>query len=87
MLLQECSEGDLDAMLAARRPCHYAIANGHHVLWVPKHVPCSFEPSTGRLVVEVGHNCRCAPSVMSPCIWALYMPRLWESVKGKRGQL
>lgn len=62
--VQECSEGDLDAMLAEQRPCHYAIANGHHVLWVPKHVPCSFEPSSGRLVVEVGHNSRCAHPVL-----------------------
>lgn len=60
-MVQECTEGELDAMLAEQRPCHYAIANGHHVLWVPKHVPCFFEQSTGRLVVEVGHNARCGP--------------------------
>ena len=58
---QESSEGELDGTLTTQRPCHYAIANGTHVLWVPKHVPCSFEPSTGRLVVEVGHNARCKP--------------------------
>ncbi|BDA45182.1 hypothetical protein COCOBI_06-6650 [Coccomyxa sp. Obi] len=74
MILQESSESDLDAMLATQRPCHYAIANGTHVLWVPKHVPCSFEPSTGRLVVEVGHNARWLAPLHNPRTHLLKVP-------------
>ncbi|CAL8469049.1 g8590 [Coccomyxa elongata] len=72
--LQESLEGELDAMLATQRPCHYAIANGTHVLWVPKHVPCSFEPSTGRLVVEVGHNARWLAPLHNPRSHLLKVP-------------
>lgn len=52
-------EQQYGAFLSEHRPCHYAIANGHQVLWVPKHTPCWFEPQTGRLVIDMGTQSRC----------------------------
>ena len=58
--LQDSIEAQIQRMLADHRPCHYATtdSSGQDV-WVPKHTPCWFESSSGKLVVDLTSAAKC----------------------------
>ena len=66
LCLQDSIEAQIQRMLADHRPCHYATTDstGQEV-WVPKHTPCWFESSSGKLIVDLTSGAKCeAPTLL-----------------------
>ena len=60
LCLQDSIEAQIQRMLADHRPCHYATtdSDGQDV-WVPRHTPCWFESSSGKLIVDLTSGAKC----------------------------
>ena len=64
-----------DYVLAAHRPCHYAISNGRSVAWVAKHTTCWVDAGSGQLTIDIAQEPRCAPH-RHACILRPWTPTL-----------
>ncbi|CAK0784097.1 hypothetical protein CVIRNUC_007300, partial [Coccomyxa viridis] len=65
-LWQDSIEAQIQRMLADHRPCHYATTDSSgEVVWVPKHTPCWFESSSGKLVVDLTSGAKWLPALRS----------------------